>query len=79
MLFLLQLNCWRFWISENETKVHIGSLLNSEYTEVLLHEILSEFNFNPAVIEEVYKSLDNTESGKQFFSKTHRLVKDREK
>ena len=42
----------------------------------MLFEILSAFNFNATVVDEIYKSLQ-TESGKQFFSKTHRAVKDR--
>jgi len=56
---------------------NIKKLLNSPHPRLLLLEILSEFNFNPPVIDEVFQSLDS-ESGKQFFSKTHRLVKDRE-
>ena len=43
----------------------------------MLFEILSEFNFNPKVTGQVFDSLESL-SGKQFFSKTHRLVKDRE-
>ena len=38
--------------------------------------ILTHFNFNATVVNEIYKSL-STDSGKQFFSKSHRLVKDR--
>ena len=61
----------------NEFRVNIYRLEVSPYPRTLLLEILSEFNFNAAVIDEVYNSL-KTEPGKQFFSKTHRLVKDRE-
>ncbi len=58
--------------------VDIEMLRKSGHPKILLLEILSELNFNPSVIDEVYHSL-STESGKQFFSKTHRLVKDRKK
>ncbi|MCY1723297.1 tRNA lysidine(34) synthetase TilS [Prolixibacteraceae bacterium Z1-6] len=60
-----------------EVLIHINRLKESSYPKPLLLEILSEYNFNTTVIDDVYQSLEN-ESGKQFFSKTHRLVKDRE-
>lgn len=60
-----------------EISVDVKSLLQFPFSEVLLFEILSEFNFNSKVISQVFQSLEN-HSGKQFFSKTHRLVKDRE-
>jgi len=62
----------------NETGliINIAKIQHSAYPKVLLLEILSEFNFNPTVVDEVFQGLE-TESGKQFFSKTHRLVKDR--
>jgi len=68
-------------VIENATDsqiIDIEKLKQSTQPKLLLLEILSEFNFNPPVIDEVFQSLDS-ESGKQFFSKTHRLVKDREK
>ncbi len=63
---------------EKGKAVIISKLLELPYPEVLLHEILSEYNFNPAIAGQVFQSLD-TISGKQFFSATHRLLKDREK
>jgi tRNA(Ile)-lysidine synthase len=42
----------------------------------ILFEILRPFNFNATVISGVIDSLDGI-AGKQFFSKTHRLVRDR--
>ncbi len=54
----------------------IGGLKNTLFPMLVLLEILKDYNFNPAVTEEIYRSLES-ESGKQFFSKTHRLVKDR--
>ena len=56
----------------------IDTLQQSAYPKLLLLEILSAYGFNSAVVDEVFQSLDS-DSGKQFFSKTHRLVKDREK
>ncbi len=61
---------------KNETIINIDALQNSSFPKILLLEILLEFNFNSTVVDEIFKSL-STESGKQFFSKTHRLVKDR--
>jgi len=58
--------------------VDIENLNHSAQPHLLLFEILSEYNFNATVVDEVFQGL-NADSGKQFFSKTHRLVKDREK
>lgn len=63
---------------KTETVINIYELQKTSFPKILLHEILSEYNFNAAVVDEIFKSLE-TESGKQFFSKTHRVVKDREK
>ncbi len=68
-------------VIENATNsqiIDIENLKNSAHPKLLLLEILSAFNFNPAVVEEVFQSLES-EPGKQFLSKTHRLIKDREK
>lgn len=58
--------------------VDIEKIRQSDFSKTLLLEILGDFNFNPTVIDEVLLSLE-TDSGKQFFSKTHRIIKDREK
>lgn len=44
---------------------------------IYLFEFLKPYNFNSTVVNEIIESLD-AESGKQFFSETHRLIKDRE-
>jgi len=44
----------------------------------IMYELLSPYNFNFKVIEQIIEHLDS-ESGKIFFSETHRLVKDRNK
>lgn len=58
------------------TIIDISELLKTSFPEIVLLEILTDFNFNSTVVDEVFQSLE-TDSGKQFFSKTHRLVKDR--
>ena len=67
-----------FSIVDQHRVINIEKLKQSDHPRLLLLEILSEFGFNSSVVDEVFQSL-NTESGKQFFSKTHRLIKDREK
>lgn len=64
-------------VDGNEVSVSIEKLKHFAFPEVLLFEMLTPYNFNANVIQQVFKSLENL-SGKQFFSKTHRLVKDRE-
>ena len=61
---------------KDNTIVDIEALLKSPYPGILLYELLSEYNFNSSVINKIYESLDS-DSGKQFYSKTHRVVKDR--
>ncbi|MDR2910266.1 MAG: tRNA lysidine(34) synthetase TilS [Bacteroidales bacterium] len=56
--------------------IDIEQLLNTMYPKTLLFEILTAFDFNSAVINEIFESLNN-DSGKQFFSKNYRVVKDR--
>jgi tRNA(Ile)-lysidine synthase len=43
-----------------------------------LYELLQDYNFSPPVISDIIASLDSI-SGRQFFSTTHRIVKDRNK
>lgn len=66
-------------VQENEEYIEIviDWLQNSQFPKILLLEILSDYNFNSTVVDEVFNSLE-TESGKQFFSKTHRIIKDRD-
>ena len=62
---------------EKQVLIQIEKLKALTFPKLVLLEILSQYNFNPSVADDVYNSLDNT-SGKQFFSRTHRVVKDRE-
>ena len=64
-------------VTDDEISVSIEKLKAFSYPKVLLFEILAPYNFNAKVIRQIFNSLDNL-PGKQFFSKTHRLVKDRE-
>ncbi|WP_319481566.1 tRNA lysidine(34) synthetase TilS [uncultured Draconibacterium sp.] len=62
---------------KEQSVISIPELQNSPHPKIVLLEILSGFGFNSSVVDTVYQSLE-TLSGKQFFSKTHRLVKDRD-
>ncbi|MFC2116932.1 tRNA lysidine(34) synthetase TilS [Bacteroidota bacterium] len=57
--------------------IRIADLEKLEYRKTVLYEILSDFNFGSASMEDIIHSLSGP-SGKQFLSPTHRLVKDRE-
>ncbi len=59
------------WIPVNE-------LVKLHPIDTWAYELLKDFNFSTGVVSDIIKSLDSA-SGKQFFSPTHRLVKDREK
>ncbi len=58
-------------------KINISKLLLLNPMKIYLYEILSEYGFNEANINDITQSFEEI-SGKQFFSKTHRIVKDRE-
>ncbi|HEY9124699.1 MAG TPA: tRNA lysidine(34) synthetase TilS [Bacteroidales bacterium] len=64
--------------SESMILIDIRALLNTVEPSTVLFEILKEYNFSPVVVSEIYNSLD-ADSGKQFFSESHWLVKDRDK
>ncbi|MDD2489123.1 MAG: tRNA lysidine(34) synthetase TilS [Bacteroidales bacterium] len=61
----------------NHLKISIEKIKNLKPINIYLYEILSEYNFNESTINSIKESLDDT-PGKQFYSETHRLVKDRE-
>lgn len=60
----------------NICKINIDRLRKLHPIRILIYELLSEYGFNETDSNNVLASLDK-ESGKQFFSKTHRLLKDR--
>lgn len=57
-------------------KISLEKLKQARPTRIYLYEILYDYGFNEAVVTSIYENLDE-ESGKQFFSPTHRCVKDR--
>lgn len=57
--------------------IHIQKLLASLAPKTILYEILSEFNFTPLTIDEIF-TCRNSEPGRQFLSITHKLIKDRD-
>ncbi len=66
-------------VSEKEDHVFIDIQQLKQQTEVqnVLYEILSEYNFNSKVVEDIFTGLESN-SGLMFHSPTHRLLKDRE-
>ncbi|MCL2597635.1 MAG: tRNA lysidine(34) synthetase TilS [Paludibacter sp.] len=65
-------------IYENDiVKILIDKLLEQQQTAIILFEILKEFGFNISQTNQIFDSL-NSISGKTFYSKTHKLIKDRE-
>lgn len=58
-------------------QINIEQLQKTISPQAVLYEFLSPFGFSSSTIEDVLDSL-GAESGKQFFSRTHRLIKDRD-
>ncbi len=80
-VFSDQIEAWKQKVMQQTTDgavVDISLLFSVSFPEILLYEILSDYQFNPSVAGQVFQSL-GTDSGKQFYSPTHWLVKDREK
>jgi tRNA(Ile)-lysidine synthase len=61
---------------EDDLVVDVNMLLESPFPKALLFEILTEYNFHPKVIEQVFAGL-NSAPGKTFYSGKYRLIKDR--
>ena len=61
---------------DGQVLVSIASLKKLPYLESCLFEWLSEYDFNADVIRNIIESLENI-PGKQFFSTSHRLLRDR--
>lgn len=61
---------------QNFIRIPINELLNNKSRDIWLYEILNDFNFSTSVIRDVSRSL-TAQSGKAFYSGTHRLIKDR--
>ncbi|MCD6660418.1 MAG: tRNA lysidine(34) synthetase TilS [Lentimicrobium sp.] len=64
-------------IDDGIVKLNIAALKKLTPTETYLYELLEPYGFNRSVSDEVAAGLDEI-SGNQYFSPTHRLIKDRE-
>ncbi|PKP33769.1 MAG: tRNA lysidine(34) synthetase TilS [Bacteroidetes bacterium HGW-Bacteroidetes-17] len=62
--------------NQDEYTISIRELENLHPISTYLFELIREFGFSFQTTEDIIKSLNN-ESGSQFFSDTHRLLKDR--
>lgn len=60
-----------------DDKIDINKLTQLVEPEAVLYEILSEFNFNAAVVNDILESLKG-HSGKIFYSNSHKVLKDRD-
>ena len=62
----------------DRTTINLTELLRMDPLKSILYEILADFNFTSQMMEDIIPALEGP-SGKQFFSSTHRMVKDRDK
>ena len=62
---------------EERDRLSIAALMRYPSPDAILYELLKTYGFTRPVAEDVYLSLTK-ESGKTFFSSTHRLIKDRD-
>ena len=63
-------------VMPTEGTIDIALLTRQPSPQALLYDILSDYNFTPAVIDSVARALSSA-PGKLFFSPSHRVVKDR--
>ncbi|HOK52557.1 MAG TPA: tRNA lysidine(34) synthetase TilS [Bacteroidales bacterium] len=64
-------------LPDNTWSFPIHDIKQQPSPTLALHELLQPFNFSPDTIYDIVRALDR-ESGKEFFSPTHRLIKDRD-
>lgn len=64
--------------SETQEEMSISLLLKTDFPRQILYEWLNRFSFNPATIELAFSHLKSS-SGRRFYSKTHRLIIDRDR
>lgn len=74
--YLQKLNL-KHYSDNHQIKIEIEKLKTLTPGLHYLYELISEYGFNHSVCADVYKSLDSI-PGKQFYSNTHTLIKDRE-
>ncbi|MCF8398832.1 MAG: tRNA lysidine(34) synthetase TilS [Bacteroidales bacterium] len=67
-------------IAEDEKgtcRISIDNLFHLNPLNTLLYEVLSPYNFKLSIVEQLIESLDDI-PGKQFYSDSHRIIKDRD-
>lgn len=64
-------------VIEANGRLSITALMRFPSADAILYELLRPYQFTRQVADDVYRSLTK-ESGKTFYSSTHRLVKDRD-
>ena len=64
-------------VFESENRLSIKKLMEYPSPKTVLFELLKTFHFSSSSVDEIFLSLGK-ESGKLFFSSSHRLVKDRD-
>ncbi len=64
-------------IENDIISINISKLQNMEYANIVLYEILSDYQFSPNTIDDIFSKL-NEQSGLEFLSTTYRLIKDRD-
>jgi len=62
---------------ETETLVSVQKLRESGHAALILHEVLQPLGFSTAQTQQILQAMDS-QPGKTFCSRTHRLVKDRD-
>lgn len=73
---LLQIKNEVMTFSTDLISINIEKLRQHEQISTILYELLQPYSFNSSTIVQITEQLEG-ESGKQFFSDTHRLIKDR--
>ncbi|MFA6199759.1 MAG: tRNA lysidine(34) synthetase TilS [Bacteroidales bacterium] len=64
-------------VENKQIKISIEKIKALKPQNIYLYELLCEYGFNESTINSIQEALDEN-SGKQFYSETHRLIKDRE-
>ncbi len=60
----------------NQIVINIDEVQKNEYGQTLLYEILKKYNFSESLTQDIYEAR-LAESGKRFYSLSHRLIKNR--
>ncbi|WP_297907147.1 tRNA lysidine(34) synthetase TilS [uncultured Parabacteroides sp.] len=76
-LYIYVLEQARKEVVVSDNRLSIGALMRFPAPETILYELLKGYGFTRLVSEEIFVALSK-ESGKLFYSSTHRLLKDRD-